>query len=254
MEVITGKTREIMQVAYDIIYYEVKKLTDATDPFNPDEQAFYSADYGKITHRQILNICKNPFRGEPGRIDNTKVKVKALTFDKEIINRVGKIFEAITEIKILQPEDEAEDDIDTLATEQRNFSTCTEKEENKESIQSEQLSQNIHENNNNHINEVQTIEESQDNPRNNMNDIAVQNASDGIDITNNKNDVYTTIASNSVVPLPGQKEEPKPYSGFLVNGVPIWQLEKRGMTKEEDEAFRAEVERLNKYNSYHNDE
>lgn len=151
MEVITGRTREIMQIAYDIIYDEVKKLTDATDPFNPDEQAFYSADYGKITHRQILNICKNPFRGEPDRIDNTKVKVKALTFDKEIINKVGKIFEAITEIKILQPEDEAEEDRDTLATEQQNFSTYTEKEENKESIQSEQLSQNIQENNNNHI-------------------------------------------------------------------------------------------------------
>lgn len=79
-----------------------------------------------------------------------------------------------------------------------------------------------------------------------MNDMAVQNASDGIDITNDKNDVYTTIASNSVVPLPSQKAEPKPYSDFLVNGVPIWQLAKRGMTKEEDEAFRAEVERLRK--------
>ena len=38
----------------------------------------------------------------------------------------------------------------------------------------------------------------------------------------------------------------RPYSDYVVDGVPIWQKENRGMTKEEGEAFVQETERLKK--------
>ena len=38
----------------------------------------------------------------------------------------------------------------------------------------------------------------------------------------------------------------KSYSDYLVDGGPIWQLEHRGMTEQEAEAFRQDCERLNK--------
>jgi hypothetical protein len=37
---------------------------------------------------------------------------------------------------------------------------------------------------------------------------------------------------------------PQTYSDYLIDGVPIWQIENRGMTKEEGEAYKQEVERL----------
>ena len=40
------------------------------------------------------------------------------------------------------------------------------------------------------------------------------------------------------------KPPPRPYSDFLVDGVPKWQIENRGMTEEEAEAFVRETERL----------
>jgi hypothetical protein len=65
--------RNLVEIAYDLIYEEVKTLTDSKDSTTTNEQAFYSPDYGKITHRQILKICKTPFRGEPGRKDSGKI-------------------------------------------------------------------------------------------------------------------------------------------------------------------------------------
>ena len=38
----------------------------------------------------------------------------------------------------------------------------------------------------------------------------------------------------------------KKYSDYLVNEIPIWQIERRGMTQEEEEAYMDEVERLKK--------
>lgn len=38
----------------------------------------------------------------------------------------------------------------------------------------------------------------------------------------------------------------KKYSDFLIDGVPIWEVEHRGMTEEEALAFKEEVESLGK--------
>ena len=40
------------------------------------------------------------------------------------------------------------------------------------------------------------------------------------------------------------KPPPRSYSDFLVDGVPKWQIENRGMTEEESQAFIQETERL----------
>ena len=38
--------------------------------------------------------------------------------------------------------------------------------------------------------------------------------------------------------------KPKPYSDYLIEGIPIWQKENRGMTEEEAEAYKEEVARI----------
>ena len=54
-------------------------------------------------------------------------------------------------------------------------------------------------------------------------------------------DIIHTFPNPEIEPLPK-----KPYSDYLVDGAPIWEVEHRGMTEEEAEAFKAEVERLRK--------
>lgn len=44
----------------------------------------------------------------------------------------------------------------------------------------------------------------------------------------------------------GSHRSVNPYSDYLIDGAPIWQIENRGMTSEEAEAFRIECERLQK--------
>lgn len=63
--------------------------------------AFYSVEHGKITHRHILSICKNPFRGEPGKIHTREIQAKSMTFDKAFIESVGEGLKAIDRIQIL---------------------------------------------------------------------------------------------------------------------------------------------------------
>jgi hypothetical protein len=112
IDITTGKTSKVFQVSYDYIYEQVQTLTTSSDPTNPNEQAVYSAEYGKLTHRQILNICKNPFRGsnkgQDGIIKHDKIHVRSMTFDKEIVNRVGEGLKAITDIKILDEDEDEE--------------------------------------------------------------------------------------------------------------------------------------------------
>jgi hypothetical protein len=40
------------------------------------------------------------------------------------------------------------------------------------------------------------------------------------------------------------KAEAKTYSDYLIDGIPIWRKENRGMTDEEGQAYKTEVERL----------
>ena len=70
---IPGAEKQLFKVTYDRLYDEIKELTDATDSTNPNEHAIYSVEYGKITHRQIINRCRRVFQGNEDRINNSKV-------------------------------------------------------------------------------------------------------------------------------------------------------------------------------------
>lgn len=53
--------------------------------------------------------------------------------------------------------------------------------------------------------------------------------------------IFSNPEAGNKQPSPSQT---KPYSDYLVNGVPIWQIENRGWTHEEAEAFKEEIARL----------
>lgn len=206
-EVNTGKIRNLIEIAYELIYNKVKELTDGKDSTTPNEQAFYSADYGKITHRQILKICQNTFRGEPGRIDVTvssrRIQTRSLTFDKEIIEKVGKTFEAIISIKILDDKEEQKSD----ATEQQNFDKYGEIKENGQSNTAGQPEGNIPEASNNYANQDEELDKSQDDRIDYRNITQLQSNLNTTDSINENNSAYTSTASNSVAQL--QEQHPR---------------------------------------------
>jgi hypothetical protein len=82
-----------------------------------NEQAFYSSDYDKVTHKHILKICRQRFFGQDSSIGRGKEKVRALTFDKEIVDKVGNTFEVVDKIEILEEpraHDTIQDEDDTV--------------------------------------------------------------------------------------------------------------------------------------------
>lgn len=108
---------------YNIITYtisnesvcdKVRDLVDGVQSTTANEYAFYSTDYGRITHKRILKICRDRFSAVPDSVGAGNDKVRALTFDKNIVEKVGKTFEIISEIKIVQDsnEDQGEGDSD----------------------------------------------------------------------------------------------------------------------------------------------
>ena len=101
MDIVTGKKRNLCKISNVDICDRVKQLVDGYDPQNPNEQAIYSVDFGKITHKHILKICRNRLMGENDSIGSGNEKVRALIFDKETVQKVGKTFEVVNKIEIL---------------------------------------------------------------------------------------------------------------------------------------------------------
>jgi hypothetical protein len=244
--------KQPFKVAYDRIYDKVKELTDATDSTSPNEHAIYSVEYGKITHRQIIDKCKRAFHGCPDRIGNTK----ALLFDKATVNKVGLAYEVINEIKILQEDlDEDASCTDVLNfTHNHNTQKNDETESTTEADMDDPKDSNINACNYNNIEELQDIH-TQD-----TNITDRQDSSSLYDIHDTRNGPYTLTAQNSVHQYTQsqqttgeevvEKREQKRYADFLnVDGVPIWEIEKRGMTHEEAEAFKEEVARRSRSKS-----
>jgi hypothetical protein len=96
-------------VPYGDIYKNVREMVHGTE--SSEEQAFYSVDHGKITHRKILNICRDKFKAKDERSGSGDNKKRAFVFDQDIILRAGKAFEIIDHIEILE-KDVDEDLID----------------------------------------------------------------------------------------------------------------------------------------------
>jgi hypothetical protein len=90
-------------IPYENIIEEVKKLTDGEDE---SKQTFLSSDYGPITHNQILEICEKRFSGDRHRLKGKRV----IGFTKEEVLKEGKTFETVSDIKIMEPEIETEED------------------------------------------------------------------------------------------------------------------------------------------------
>jgi hypothetical protein len=227
-EVNTGRIRNLIEIAYELIYNKAKELTDGKDSTTLNEQAFYSADYGKITHRQILKICQNTFRGEPGRIDVTvstgRIQTRSFIFDKDILMRVGKTFEAVTEVKVLE---DGKEEQKSDATEQRNFGNYEEMRENEQSNTAGQSEGNISEASNKYASQDEELDKSQGIHIDHKNITQLQSDSNTTDSINENPDVYTSTASNSVAQLQEQpqrqdsrKEEEANLSGEGLRSSP----------------------------------
>jgi hypothetical protein len=68
VNIITGKKRILSTISNSHICERVKELTDGSPSQNPAEQAFYSVEYGKVTHKRILKLCRDRLMGEPDSI------------------------------------------------------------------------------------------------------------------------------------------------------------------------------------------
>jgi hypothetical protein len=101
IDVVTGKKRILHKISNTDICNRVKELVDGSDPQNPNEQAIYSVDYGKITHKQIFRLCRQRLMAEDDSIGSGNEKVRALTFDEETLGKIGKTFEVVNKIEIL---------------------------------------------------------------------------------------------------------------------------------------------------------
>jgi hypothetical protein len=106
---VNGKNIITYTISNEDICDSVRKMVDGTPSINPNEYAFYSTDYGKITHKRILKICRDGFSAEPDSIGTGNEKARALTFDKETVEKIGKTFEIISEIKIVQSNTDGEE-------------------------------------------------------------------------------------------------------------------------------------------------
>ena len=197
-DISTTKTTEVLEVAYDLIYDEVRELTEGRDPINSNEQAFYSVEYGKITHRQILSICKNPFRGQKSRIKRDNIQAKSMIFDKKIVRTVGEGLKAITNIEILDGEP---------GTEVLNLGSYREKGKNDDSYQEKQPDQQEPKVNDIHDNEGDNSKKQQDIMDENVNNIEVENDSNTSIDSDDKTSVYTSTTRNSVPSVPRKQKQ-----------------------------------------------
>jgi hypothetical protein len=105
---ITGKSATIYTIPNECICDKVRDAMDGTLTTTPNEQAFYTTDYGKITHKRILKICRDRFSGEPVSTGSGKEKRRALSFDKKTVEKTGRTFEIAPEIKIIEDNEEQE--------------------------------------------------------------------------------------------------------------------------------------------------
>jgi hypothetical protein len=184
--------KQPFKVTYDRIYNEIKNLTEATDSTNPNEHAIYSVEYGKITHRQIIDKCKRVFHGNPDRIANSK----ALLFDKATVNKVGLAYEVIDEIKILH-ENEGEDD-DSSCTDVLNITHNHNTQKNDEAESTFEEDRDGIKDSNNEPHNNMKAEELQETRYQDTNIIDGQNSPVTGDNNDTKDDVYKSTAQNSV--------------------------------------------------------
>jgi hypothetical protein len=102
MDMETVKERIVYKIPYDDVYEKVKELTDGVPSTTMNDQAFYTVEYGMITHRRILKICRDRFIGDRCTIGRGDDKKRGFIFDKDTVIKVGKTFDVIANIEILK--------------------------------------------------------------------------------------------------------------------------------------------------------
>src|SRR5215207_11170487 len=124
---VNGKNVTTYTISNEDICDKVRDMVDGVPSTNPSEYAFYSTVYGKITHKRILKICKDRFSAEPIVIGSGNDRYRALVFDKETVEKVGKTFEIISDIKIIDEETDENfiEDDNITATEEWNVPAPT---------------------------------------------------------------------------------------------------------------------------------
>jgi hypothetical protein len=61
---------------------------------------------------------------------------------------------------------------------------------------------------------------------------------------NNTEESSTSEVTAIAVEIKPESRQQRTYSDFLVDGIPLWQIENRGKTPEEDAAYKQEIEKL----------
>jgi hypothetical protein len=108
-----GQTKTFYTIAHERIIHSITFAANGEASTIPNEKAFYSTEYEKVTHKHVLSICKNRFLGEPDSIGRGNEKARALTFDKDTVDRVGKTFEVVDQIEKLEEPQKDDSDPDT---------------------------------------------------------------------------------------------------------------------------------------------
>lgn len=89
------------------IYEHVYSLADGS-PIADKQYAFYSVEYGEVSEKKILKICRDKFLAKDAR----NKKERSLEFDEDIVSKVGMAFDIVSQIEILKPETQEDQDYD----------------------------------------------------------------------------------------------------------------------------------------------
>jgi hypothetical protein len=85
--------------------YEVRALADGS-PIADKQHVFYSVEYGQVSEKKILKICRDKFHAK----DTRNTRERSLEFNQDIVSKVGKTFDIVLQIEILKPEAEEDQD------------------------------------------------------------------------------------------------------------------------------------------------
>ena len=75
------------------IYEEVRALADGS-PTADKDYSFYWVEYGEVSERKILKICRDKFLAK----DTMNTKERSLEFNEDTVSKVGKAFDIISQI------------------------------------------------------------------------------------------------------------------------------------------------------------
>jgi hypothetical protein len=114
---VTGKSITIYTISNGDICDKVMAAMDGTPTTIPNEYAFYTTDYGKITQRRILKICRDRFSASSVTSGSGTERYRGLVFDKDTVEKTGKTFEITPEIKIIEDNEDGHNQLEGIAGE-----------------------------------------------------------------------------------------------------------------------------------------